>query len=234
MSIYDLAVGRSTALPRPFVAINLAVARLRSIAGLDGLAVGRCSCTPLGLDPFLPVILMSSPIDPLNPYASPFGGQAARWPGQPNAGLPIFAKVMFIIDLVFCGLRIPIVLIGIVGYGSLLQAKDPLLPTALGEIVSGLGIALFGIAGDVLALLRKPWAVWLCCLALLSTFASLGVALWQVTIQGSNFPAGSPQRMGFYIGVGFVLIIRLTIIALYSAALVQFANWGRRQLAPHV
>ena len=55
---------------------------------------------------------MSSPVDPLNPYASPFGGQAARWPGQANAGLPAFAKVMFIIDLVFCGLRIPIVLIG--------------------------------------------------------------------------------------------------------------------------
>ncbi len=171
---------------------------------------------------------MTSPIDPLN-YSSPLGGQALAGIKRTNPAVPTFAKIVFIIDLVFSGVRLPLGLFGILGYQVLKESHSPLVPTIPFEIACALGVAVFGVTADILGLMRKPAAVWVGCLALLATLGSQGVGLWQVGIQSEQFPADSPQRVGFYIGAGFMLIFRLSIAAAYIAAIVQFAAWSRRQ-----
>jgi hypothetical protein len=170
---------------------------------------------------------MGFPSDPNNPYASPFGGQSPAPPAQ--ARLPTFAKTMFIIDLVFCGLRALMVPFSVIGYTTFTQNHDPLLPTAVPEVLASSMMVIFGISTNVVGLLHKPWTVWLGSVSSLATLGSLGVAVWQGSIQMAAFAPGTPQRIGGYIGLGVVLLIRIGILALYVAALVQFAQWVNRR-----
>jgi hypothetical protein len=148
------------------------------------------------------------------------------------AGFPVFAKTMFIIDLALSGLRVPLILLAVVGYAALQQNNDPMLPTVSGEIATGFAMAMFGIAAGVFALLRKPWAVWLGWLAVLATLGSFGVGLWQASLKMAEFAPGSPERIGGYVGFAFVVIFRLGYLGLYAGALVQFARWINRHAAP--
>lgn len=172
---------------------------------------------------------MSMPSDPHNPYASPLAKPAsAAWPNR-NAP-PTFAKVMFIIDLVLCAIRALLVLAAVPGYIVLKQQQSPLAATAIPEILCGLAIVLSGIPADILGLLRKPSAVWFGAFACLAALASVAVGAWQASFQLDNFAAGTPQRVGFYLGLGFTLLVRIGIVVVYAAALVQFANWCKRAL----
>ena len=60
------------------------------------------------------------------------------------------------------------------------------------------------------------------------TVGSMLVGLWQGLLQFQNLPAGmgeGPERtgmiIGFIIGAGFVLVLRLALLGLYIAALVR-------------
>lgn len=170
---------------------------------------------------------MSFPVDPHNPYSSPFAPPTpmAR---QPSSGFPVFAKTMFIIDLVLCGLRVPILLMGFVGYAVLQRENSPLLPTVAAEIVSGFAMVVFGLPASICALLRKPWAFWLGWLAVAATLASLGVGVWQGMIKVAEFAPGTPQRIGGYVGLGVALVFRFALLCMYAGALVQFWQWVKR------
>lgn len=170
---------------------------------------------------------MASPYDSRNPYSAPLSEQPFLAPRAPE-GLPGFAKTMFIIDLIFCCLRVPMVMLAFVGYATLQQRNDPLLPTVMGEIAAGIGIALFGIPANILALLRVRMAVWLAALSLIATSGSIAVGIWQGTFKIEEFPAGSPQRMGAVVGMAFAIIVRVGLAGAYLGAVVQFANWVKR------
>ena len=161
-----------------------------------------------------------------NPYAMPQAG-AFRPPPSETRRFPVFAKVMFIVDLAVSGLRAPVVLLSAIGYQQLVKAQDPLVHTVLAEIVFGAILVLLGVTTNVLLLLRKPWAVVLGYLLLLATCGSLVVGFWQLSFRWGEVPPGSPERIGFVIGAGFTICVRLGLAAVYFAALRQFATWAK-------
>lgn len=177
---------------------------------------------------------MSSYIPPgPNPYGSPLQ-PGTPYPAPPSS-LPGFPKTMFIIDLVFCTLRIFMVLLGLVGYLAIKQQQpnSPLLTTMPLELLAGTAIFLTGIPASTGMLMRQSWGVILAALCALATVASLGIAIWQVVLMADiQAPPGSPQRIGMFIGGGVTGIIRLGLLAAYGAAVAQFANWLRSRPRP--
>lgn len=171
---------------------------------------------------------MSFPGDSHNPYASPFGPQIPPPPRPGSGGFPVFAKTMFIIDLVLCVLRVPMLLLSFIGYAALQRENNPLLITVAVEVLTALGMVVFGVPASIAALLRKPWAVWLGWLAVAATLGSLGVGVWQGTIKMAEFAPGTPQRIGGYVGLGIALVFRFGLVCLYAGALVQFSRWVKR------
>ena len=174
---------------------------------------------------------MSMPQPPSfsNPYASPEAVSAMA--ASDRLPLPTYSKVVIIADLVLCSLRGLLVVLSIVGYLALQQEESPMLASVVGEILTGVGIAIFGITGNALLLARKRWAVALGYLAALFALGSVGVGLWQLAFVLDQFPAGSPQRIGAMIGGGFVAAVRVLIIGLYVAGLLMVTSSARRVAA---
>lgn len=170
---------------------------------------------------------MASPFEPHNPYLAP-RGPAAPYGAAAASRLPGYAKAMAIVDLVFCILRTISLLFSVAGYFVLARQQNPLVETAVAEIATGLCIAAFGIPANILILLRKPTGLWLAMVAVAGTIGSMGVAVWQASLQADQFAPGTPQRVGYFIGVAFISLLRLGLLGLYIGGLVQFANWSRR------
>ncbi|MBI4617190.1 MAG: hypothetical protein HY720_26490 [Planctomycetes bacterium] len=159
-----------------------------------------------------------------------YGAPAARPRAPDAAALPTFCKVMFILDLVFAGLRVFIVGFGVYGY-SVMKKDDPMAGTAIAELVSGAALAFFGLSANAFLLARQAWAQALGWFDVLASFASLGIGVWQGTIMLEQFRSGSPEYSGGLIGIAFVAILRLVLVGLYVAALVKFAGWAKRRSA---
>lgn len=161
-----------------------------------------------------------------NPYATPQAGEFRPAPSETRR-FPLFAKIVFIVDLAVCGLRVPVLLLSVIGYQQLVKAQDPLVLTVVAEIVFGAILILLGVTTNALLLLRKSWAVVLGYLLLLATCGSLAVGFWQLSFRWGDFPPGSPERIGFVIGAGFTTCVRLGLMGIYIAALWQFASWSK-------
>jgi hypothetical protein len=178
-----------------------------------------------------------------NPYDAPYyGGQNQPYPQQitpPYApyppkrasALPTFCFVIFILDLVFCGLRIPLVALSMVG--AQMAQNDPMVArTGSMEILTGAAIALFGISAGVAFLCKQKWGAilgWLTCLA---TLASIGVGVWQASYMIDKFPANSPQRIGAVVGGGISCLVRLALLGLYAFAIVKFVTFAGSRREP--
>jgi len=144
--------------------------------------------------------------------------------------MPAFCMVMFIVSLVFCGIRAPLVAMGFAGYFALQQmGNHPLMPTVAFEIGTGLGIVVFGIPGNALLLARQSWAVLLGYLAAASVVGSIAVGIWQTSIMAEGQAADSPERIFVLIGSGGAFVFRLVLLGLYVAALAKFSSWARQQ-----
>lgn len=171
------------------------------------------------------------PQDFENPYAAT-SLPAQRYaqseaPLQPR--LPGFCKVVFIFDLVFCILRLPLAALGVVGYFAMIQENpgDPLLATVIFEIVTGAGIVAFGITGNSLLLAQKSWGVYLGFLAVIFTIGSIAAGLWQLWLAMQPMPP--KMQAAAMVGGAITLGIRLGINALVCIALVRFIHWRREQ-----
>lgn len=167
---------------------------------------------------------MSIPPDSLNPYLSP----ATANPARAARALPGFCKTIFIIELVLCCLRVPLVVAGFVG-ATMMGPDDPLAQTVIYELATGVGIVGFGILANIGLLMKKGWGVPLGYLALVATAGSVGTGILQFSAQMNQFPMGSPERVGVMFGGGIVFIIRLALMGLYLAALKKFSAWFKEQ-----
>jgi hypothetical protein len=165
-----------------------------------------------------------------NPYQSPLGAQYPSSLNRPSSEYPVFCRTMFIIDLVLCGLRGILVVFSLVGY-STMGANEPLMATAIYEILTGVVIAGVGLLANILLLCRQGWAVVLGYVTSLATVASVGVGLWQLSLMAPQAGGDPAQQAGFMAGAGCSLVFRLILIVLYVAALVRFSMWERRQKA---
>jgi hypothetical protein len=164
-----------------------------------------------------------------NPFESP----GYRYPapstfGPVNAApdqveLGAFVLTMVILDLVFCFLRLATGLFALLGFAVIAQ-DDPMRQTVIFEVATALAIAIFGIPGDTLILLKKRVGVSLAAVKTLFTLASMAVGVWQGFLMfpaDLSGPEGVGFLVGFIVGAGSVFAIRLVLLALYIAALVQ-------------
>jgi hypothetical protein len=164
--------------------------------------------------------------------APPTGPGAA-----PVTPVPTFSKVLFIIDLIFCILRIPMVLFAVLGLIALRSGQGIDMPysetVVVLEIASSCLIVVLGIPTDILLLLRRGWALGLGYATALATLPSVGVGTYEAWIQYQNLPAGSTPAygMGVILGGGVALGVRVLLLVLYVIALVKFGGWVRRQQA---
>jgi hypothetical protein len=165
---------------------------------------------------------MSYPPEGQNPYSSP---QAQGMvPRATTPGIPTFSKVMFILDLVFCGLRVPLAMLSIIGM-SVIPPNHPLYPTVLFEVATNVAIAVLGLPANILCLMRKPMGVWLGVMALLAVGGNVAVGAWQLSLQGPGGPFGNAQAGAVMIGAMIGMLVRVGINIAWVVALVQFNVW---------
>lgn len=168
-----------------------------------------------------------SPFGTDNAYASPLHGGLRASSAVNAPRFPVFARVMFIVSLVFCCLRMLMVPLSILGYAS--GAAAEMGTSVLFEIITGIGIAVFGVLGNGLLLARKPIGVTFGWLLVLSVLGSLAVGLWQAFMLWSDMEPGTPEFIGIVIGLVFTLAIRVSLLIAYIAALMMFGKWLRAQ-----
>ncbi len=167
-----------------------------------------------------------------NPYETPVYGQPGSGPVSPFKAAPrgtslgAFVLTMLILDLVFCGLRLMLGAFGLAGY-AVIPPDDPMRQTVIFEVATAFGIALFGFAGDTLILLKKKIGIPVAAIKIAFTVGSVVAGVWQGFLQFQQFPGdmsgpeGAGFVVGFFIGAGFVVLIRLVLLGLYIAALVK-------------
>ncbi len=139
---------------------------------------------------------------------------------------PIFCKVIFILDIVFCSFRLIMAPLAFVGYVMIQKQNpnDPLLKSALAEGMANGLIGLFGLTAAILMLMRKKIGAVLGGVAILCTLAGIGVAAWQATIQfeTQGLRPGTPEYGATLAVIVLGTLIRLGLLALYAWALVVF------------
>ena len=172
---------------------------------------------------------MSHSPDDLNPFAPPL--QEGRTSAARQSGpYPTFARVMFIISLVFAVLRLLTLPMSFLGYQVLEEQGSPMVVTVPWEIAMGGGIALFGLLGNSLMLARQKFGMYLGWLLVAAVVGSICVGFWQAGFSLEQFPAGSPQRTGAMIGMAITVVIRIALLGAYIYALLLFSSWMGRQL----
>jgi hypothetical protein len=119
-----------------------------------------------------------------------------------------------------------LVVASIFGYFAV-PADNILYASALWEVITGLGIALFGVPGNILLLCRKRWAVGVCYLATLFALGSVGVGLWQLTLMLESVPPDAAERVPMMVGGAIMAFIRVAILLMYIWALVMVTSSAR-------
>lgn len=158
-----------------------------------------------------------------NPYASPQGYGY----GPPPTDRPGCPKAMFIVDLVFCGIRVPLALLSVVGAAAI-PVDHPLYPSVILEVLSSLGIAFLGVPANILGLMKKRAAFPLGMLCLLSTLVSIATGIWQITLQHGAVKAGTPEAAGFVVGIVLALGVRVVLNIAYLMTLLKYNAWFRQ------
>ncbi|MFN8858507.1 MAG: hypothetical protein ACK50P_23260 [Planctomycetaceae bacterium] len=157
-----------------------------------------------------------------------------RRPRDRSTGTPpTFVTVMAIIDLIFCTLRIPFLIlsaIGIVGILSNPQLATALVPSLISVVAEAL-IAACGIVAGIGMLMKKPWASipgWVAVVScvisigsnIFSTLITMDVNLSQFQVQQSE-----AARIGAYVGLVGTVLFRLVLLGCYIVALQMFTGW---------
>ncbi|MCA9035851.1 MAG: hypothetical protein KDA91_12015 [Planctomycetaceae bacterium] len=160
--------------------------------------------------------------DPFNPYLAS-QGQPPVGTSQPPADgrLSGFAKGMVIASLVFCCLRIPLLVLSCLGLVMLLREdpNNPIMKYVALEIGSAAGMAIFGVTGNILLLMGKRLGILFGWLLAACTVGSLIVGVLESDLQFQQFAPGSPERTGAWIGLGVVLAFRVSLLVMYVVAL---------------
>ena len=134
--------------------------------------------------------------------------------------LPGFVTGWMITDLVFSGIRIVIILIGIVGVRSI-PVDSPEYQQILTQITTNGLLAFTSIAAALLILFHHKIGIYLGYLALFFVGVSICSGIW------GSFENRTPENdayfSGMIVGMILTLIVRLTLAGFYFKAL-QKAN----------
>lgn len=155
-----------------------------------------------------------------------------------DGNLPTFVTVMSIIDLIFCGLRLPLLIVSVLGILAMLsdpQMQSPQMQSMVGltvlSFVAESLIAVCGLAAGIGMLTKKPWATIPGWVAVICCVISIGSNIYTTQrtidlrfaqIQG---PGADAARMGATVGLAGTVLFRLALLGCYIAALKVFTNW---------
>ena len=169
-----------------------------------------------------------------NPYqASAVDSSAAS--DQPAQPYPVFCRVMFILDLVFVGLRALGVAFGVIGMLMMQAAQQPdpmVAQTGMWEISTGLLIVIGGLLANGLMLSKSMSGAYFAVLKVIGVLGSYGVAVWQFSFVFDKFPEGSPERVGAVGGAVISMAVRFALLAAWVVAVFMFVRWKHSQ-TPH-
>lgn len=167
-----------------------------------------------------------------NPYAAtPTAPASSPWsaPVQPRGNpFPVYALVMFIVSIIFCVLRLLIVVFGMLGVVMMLQQGADQRDAAINgllEVATGAAMVFFGLLGNGLMLARKKMGYYFGWLLLLSVVGNILVGLAQLGTMFENLEPGSPEFIAGGVSLVLVLVIRVGIAVAYAIALLQFEKW---------
>jgi hypothetical protein len=140
--------------------------------------------------------------------------------------MPGFCLAMFIMSLIFCLFRLPLVIFGAIAWSNLDQmAHDPVIAATVPfEVISGMSLVLLGIPANLALLFKQRWGVWLGLMTVAASLVNVGLAVWQLSIMVQVTP-DEQERIGLIIGALMTMAIRLTIIGLYAAAVLKMSKW---------
>jgi hypothetical protein len=138
--------------------------------------------------------------------------------------------IMFITSIVFAAFRLVAVPFSVIGFFALQKQADPMAVTAIFEIITGAGIAIFGLLANGLMLARIKAGIALGWVLVASVVGSMLVGFWQAPYLAANLAqqnpaAGDAGAIGVYVGVGVVSLFRFALLAAYVVALVMYSKW---------
>ncbi len=141
---------------------------------------------------------------------------------------------MFILDLVFVGLRAILVLFGIFGVIMMQSLPEPdpmIVNTGIWEVLSGVAMVVTGLAASGMMLAKIRAGAYVAIVKVVAVISSYVVSFWQTSYAIANFsqlPEGSPEQVGGYIGLGIggvFLLIRVALLVAYVFAVLKFLRW---------
>ncbi len=160
-----------------------------------------------------------------DPFASP-ASTVMNSRQDTRTKLPPYCTTMFIVSLVFSVIRVPLVFLSAVGIAGLVagEASTGIIVAGFLELFSGMGMAVFGIAGNIALLLRKTWGLTLAyCLVASVLLSYLGAFLSVMRMaETAEDPA---MRIGMFVGALGMLTIRAAILVAYVVAILKFSEW---------
>lgn len=163
-----------------------------------------------------------------NPYSSPIDASLAvedpsQLPVPRRGSLPVFCMVLFILDIVFLLIRVPVFLLGLAAL--LNPVRDPIVEnTGIFEVATGGLMLLAGIPANIALLLKQRLGLILAWIAVIATVGSMGVGMAQGWIVFGQVPQGSAEAIGAVLGITIAMFVRGSLLALYVAALLKFTK----------
>ncbi len=145
-------------------------------------------------------------------------GLAACMPAQ-NTELG-FAKVMVIIDLVFCSIRLSLAFLSVVCQATI-KPDNPIYEAVIFEAITGFAIAVIGIPAAILLLRRVRFGVMLGWLAVAAAAASIIVGIWQGMLIAGNMPEEA-AKVGATIIVTIAVLFRIALLVMYGVAVGMY------------
>ena len=137
--------------------------------------------------------------------------------------------VMFVVSLVLGVIRIPLAFLSIIGWATLAADgfPDGNAPAVSVKVVSEIGMAVFGVAGNIALLCRKTWGL------TLAYGLVVSVLLSYIAMFLSIAPlADAHDDLALYIGGAVVVAARVVILMAYLLALWKFSEWTRPRGSP--
>jgi hypothetical protein len=173
-------------------------------------------------------------MQPIDPYR--FDSQSSQtWnagaPLPPTEALPSVVIAGMVIDLVFCVLRLLILGFSIIGLAMLMRVNDGMKFAAIFEVLTGVIMVVFGIAGDSLVLAKKRIGIPLCWVAVGGTVLSILVGVGQLFMMQQGRPelAQGPALVGAIIGGALAAIIRFGLLAFYVYCIITATTFLRNR-----
>lgn len=138
---------------------------------------------------------------------------------------PGFTIVVAILNLVFSLLRVLFVGFSIFGYANM-RMDNPLAESALAEIFTGAGVAIFLFIASLLLLLKVRAAIPFAWVAVVTVIFNIGVGVWQSSLIAQGFKSPE-ERIGAVLGGGVVLVVRLVLLGVFMMAIVLAQGYFR-------